>query len=358
MTGSHNSDHRRPVREIVLWLVISLFALLMFGLIFVLLVRSGFFDIHKPINDSQYKTLWIFIGSALGTVATYIGILLTHSHNRASLERQNLETVVQGLKLISTRKGNYATKGRVAGSLAALVHLGHPVIAMRVLSTAWDDGAVDLATAVWLINEVLTTGSESSRFEASHLLCKHAADLCSTKTGAEGEFEWPRVLREKWPIDVPKSGRFELLFAIAGVLLSRDKTWWNNDDDWALVLLDEAMRKDPDLLLQWCSSRLLRPVIDGYVIPGYRRDDIRLRWRDGYKYLVDIQKDIETFRKTNKGARTTATTNALVERLEAWASLKEAQSKQLANRSELSSIAMTIRQWSHRGQRRAGALWL
>jgi hypothetical protein len=56
----------------------------------------------------------------------------------------------------------YPTKAAVAGAIAALIHLEHPVIAMRCLEAAWDDNAVDRGTAAWLISEVYEKGTLDS----------------------------------------------------------------------------------------------------------------------------------------------------------------------------------------------------
>lgn len=156
------------------WHVAFLFAFILLcavlALIVTLLVRSGFFRFGAPITNTQYKALWTFLASALGAAVALIGLTLTSSHDnrvlalqsvarREAEDRQKLQTVVQGLQLISTSEGEYEVSAQVAGSLAALVHLGHPVIAMRALRAAWSDGPVDVDTAVWLINEVLESGS-------------------------------------------------------------------------------------------------------------------------------------------------------------------------------------------------------
>jgi hypothetical protein len=289
------------------WAFVVLFVAPIYALIVVLLLRSGFFKFSAPINDNQYKVLWTFVATALGTAATVIGLLLTQSHNRRTLafqrdvenrkllaeaeaeRRQKLDTVVKGLELVSSSEGKYAVLARVAGSLAALVHLGHPVIAMRALSAAWRDGSVDLATAVWLINEVLEHGSPASQLEACRLLFRHAGTMCDKDDDHAGDFEWPEALNTTWPADVPKAGRFEILFAIVEVVLSREKRWWGRyRDGWAVVLLDEAMKKDPDPVLRDCACHLAGALIESYD----DTQDIWLPWRDGHKDLTAIREDV------------------------------------------------------------------
>jgi hypothetical protein len=305
------------------------------ALIAILLIRSGFFKFAAPITNTQYKALWTFLASALGAAVTLIGLTLTHSHNARTLalqadvanrqsmaeqeveNRQKLETVVKGLQLISTAEGKYAVSAQVAGSLASLVHLRHPVVAMRALRAAWSDGQVDVGTAVWLINEVLLDGSAASQVEASALLCEHAADLCNGQKGREGELAWPAVLYTEWPTNPPKACRFGILFTIARVVLSKNRAWWGYKYDWSVVLLDEAMKKDPDPVLKDCACHLLRPIVESYAAKSIVRNDIQLPWGDGVKKLPEIEKGV----RDHKGVgRITAETRDLVKELEGWRS--------------------------------------
>jgi hypothetical protein len=303
------------------------------ALIAILLIRSGFFNFAAPITNTQYKALWTFLASALGAAVTLIGLTLTHSHNARTLalqadvanrqsmaeqeveSRQKLETVVKGLQLISTAEGKYAVSAQVAGSLASLVHLRHPVVAMRALRAAWSDGQVDVGTAVWLINEVLVDGSPASQVEASALLCEHAADLCNSQKGRKGEVTWPSVLYTEWLTHPPRACRFEILFTIVRVVLSRDKAWWGYNYDWAVVLLDEAMKKDPDPVLRDCACHLLRPVVESYASKSNVRKDIQLPWGDGVKKLPEIEKGVIDHQGVG---RITAETRNLVKELEGW----------------------------------------
>jgi hypothetical protein len=303
------------------------------ALIVVLLIRSGFFKFGAPITDTQYKALWTFLASALGAAVTLIGLTLTSSHNARTLalqsdmenrksiavndaeNRQKLQAAVEGLQLISTSEGRYAVSAQVAGSLATLVHLGHPVIAMRVLRAAWSDGPVDVDTAVWLINEVLEKGSRESQFEASSLLCEHAADLCDGRDGHEGEFSWPSLLYNKWPIDQAKVCRFEILFAVVRVVISKTKDWWGFQYDWSLALLDEAIEKDPDAVLKNCARHLLEPLAKSYAVGYDLRSEIKLPWGDQTKDLSAI----ENRTLYHQGIeRITKKTQDLVEELKRW----------------------------------------
>jgi hypothetical protein len=303
------------------------------ALIVILLIRSGFFKFGTPITDTQYKALWTFLASALGAAVTLIGLTLTRSHNARTLalqsdvanrtliaerdaeNRQKLQAAVEGLQLVSTNEGKYAVSAQVAGSLAALVHLGHPVIAMRALRAAWSDGPVDVDTAVWLINEVLDKGSRESQVEASSLLCEHAADLCDDRDGHEGEFSWPALLYAEWPTRPLRACRFEILFAIVRVVLSKARPWWGYEYDWSLVLLDEAMERDPDPVLKNCARHLLRPLAESYAADFNRRSEVRLPWGDATKDLSAIERRASD---PQGDGRTTKKTQDLIAKLERW----------------------------------------
>lgn len=167
------------------WLVLVAFLLVpLYAVSVAVAIRSDLFDLEKgPIGDKEITAIWAFIASGLATGGTIVGLLLTKSYNDRTLERTTLDTVVKGLELLVNDDGTYAKKAKIAGSLAALVHLGHPTIAMRTLSIAWGEGAVDNATACWLLSEVFKGGSEQSQLEASELLYRHANDLTTDEPG-------------------------------------------------------------------------------------------------------------------------------------------------------------------------------
>jgi hypothetical protein len=159
------------------WAVLILIALPLYAIAVALVVRSQVFAFGRSsLSTGDVQALWAFIASGVTASLTLVGLLLTRSHNRRTLalqieaeRRLVLETVVKGLDLVAPTE-TYAPSAKIAGALAALVHLDHPVIAMRTLGAAWGDGVVDSASAVWLINEVFERGSKHSQLEAATLL--------------------------------------------------------------------------------------------------------------------------------------------------------------------------------------------
>lgn len=322
------ADHRAPpdaeplrvrATSIRNWLTVAAYVFLG-AFVVVILALMGYLLIwtifsRKGISDAQYKALWVFIGSALATSVTLISLLISKAQNERAFafrqeteardraaqavaeSRQTLDTVVRCLDLVTAPDGNYAPTARIAGSLAALIHLHHPVIAMRTLSAAWMDKKVDSSTAVWLIGEVLASESTSttSKAEAARLLYDHAGDLCGSAEGPKGEFAWPDVLWTRWLKDLPREARFEILFAAVSVLLSRPENWWGPTDGWVAVLLDEALLNDDDRAIRESAWHLLRAFISEYKPRG-----ARWPWRDSFKTPQDIAKHLRSYKTTKR----------------------------------------------------------
>jgi hypothetical protein len=255
------------------------------GLSGAVVIRSDLFDLQKgAIGDKEISAIWAFIASGLATGATIVGLLLTRSYNDRALERTTLDTVVKGLELLVNGDGTYAKKAKIAGSLAALVHLGHPTIAMRTLSVAWDEGAVDAATACWLISEVFKEGSEQSQLEASKLLYQHADDLT---TNEPGRFDWPPVIATDWPQSLSIDVRGFNLFALFRLLLSRPKSWWGFETNDLILVLEEARCNDKFEYIRDMSATALRPIVE-----AYPDQNVAWMWKGKIKDLAVIRKEV------------------------------------------------------------------
>jgi hypothetical protein len=234
------------------WGVLIVIVLPLFAITIALVLRSHVFALNgKALSSEDVRALYAFMGSGIAAAVTLVGLLFTRSHNKRTLALQKeaetrlaLDTVVKSLDLVATSE-TYAPKAKIAGSLAALVHLNHPIIAMRTLGAAWMDKAIDVPSAIWLINEVFERGSDQSKLEAATLLDVHATELC---TDTRGIFFWPVSVEYTWPMEMRLAARLRLLRAIMTTLLSRSVVWWRNGGraGWALTLLDEAVQHDPD----------------------------------------------------------------------------------------------------------------
>jgi hypothetical protein len=253
-----------------------------------LIIRSGLFNLQdRSISGEEIKALWAFIAAGLATGGTVVGLLLTRSYNDRTLQQTTLDTVVKGLELLVNDDGSYAKRPKVAGALAALVHLGHPVIAMRTLSPAWEEGAVDPATASWLISEVFKTGSPQSQAEAAELLFRHASELTSDE---KGKFHFPDVLMTEWPQHLTSDVRGYNLLSIIKLLVSRKRDWWGTESNWIILILDEIRLHDGSGYLRYIAASALKPIAD-----TYPEQESIWRTKGGERRLSEIRTELSAF---------------------------------------------------------------
>jgi hypothetical protein len=210
-------------------------------------VRLGYKALTgPPPSDNALKAMWGFAGGAVAAGVTLTGLWFTRAQADRTDQRLALDTTVNSLKLLAAGEGEgYAPHGVVAGAIATLVHLHHPVIAMRALGACWNDGAVDVPSATWLISEIFVLGDEQAQLEAAAMLDAHAHELCADTPGT---FSWPAAIEYSWPRMAPLPARLRVLRAVLRVLPSKDRSWWRDGgrDGWAAWLLREAMRHDDD----------------------------------------------------------------------------------------------------------------
>lgn len=269
--------------SILLWLSVVLFVILpLYAVAVTLAIRSNVFNwTDKSLSPDEYKALWTFLASGLTAVVTSIGLLLTRSHNQRTLALQKdiedqrlrtqveadkrlaLDTAVKSLELVGSPDGTYLAPARIAGALATLVHLEHPVIAMRTLDSAWNEGVVDAATGCWLIGEVFKspTSSKASMVEASRILNSHSTQLCGE---VPGDFSWPAAIYEDWPKRIPFEARVQNLSSILITLTSQDKAWWGTTYNWAVVLLHVILTSDKDHGIRTTAAYALQPLLETY----------------------------------------------------------------------------------------------
>ena len=242
-----------------------------YGLVAAVVIRSGLWHLHgSPFNDEQFKALLLFLGTALGTTATLIGLLVTRASAARSLLQQQLDTAVQALNLIRYETG-YAAKAVVSGALATLVHLGHPVIAMRTLQTAWRDDAVDVKTAVWLIDQVLATTASTasagdlvaSKQEAVEMLNANLAQL--VHDDRPGDVDWP-LSAVAWPKDLDQQTGWRLLQTLLELLTGNPAQWWTRDGltwSWTIYALDQLVQDhSADALLRSEAARYGKKLLE------------------------------------------------------------------------------------------------
>ena len=192
-----------------LWVVLGFLLLSLIAVAVFLLARMDFFS-GQPLTDEEIKSLWAFLGVALGAVVTLIGTLLTEQHNRRTAvltreagererlakqaqqildnqaeKRLTLDTVAKLLELI-TDAGGYARPARVGGAIATLVELEGGTVALRILGELWGADAVDSGTAVWLIDRVLSGDRpDEEQTDAAELLASYAPKLVPSSNDAD-----------------------------------------------------------------------------------------------------------------------------------------------------------------------------
>jgi hypothetical protein len=235
-----------------MWAVLGLLLLSLIALAVLLLFKLNVFS-SKELETDQFKSLWTFLGVALGAVVTLIGTLLTEQHNRRTdaqtreaaqreaLEREKqdalakqaeerltLDTITRTLELIAT-DGQYAEPSQIAGAIATMMELGKATIALRVLGKLWAGEKVDTSTAVWLIDRILkqasTPTNEGDQVQAATLLALNASKLFPTKNDQDQDwYEWPTMLDSSWPSYLPFLARNAIqvtaIRALQGVRLS------------------------------------------------------------------------------------------------------------------------------------------
>jgi hypothetical protein len=180
---------------------------------------------------------------------------MTRAQNIRLVAQQNLETAVKGIDLIRA-DDKYAPRAAVAGGLATLVRLGHAIIAVRCVAAALADEAVDIASAVWLVDEALARGDAQTQIEAADLLWRNAERL--VPEDKPGTFHWPARWIEDWRVDVPLDARISLCMAALVAYNSRTRVWWREHDD-VLSIAYAAMSEetDPNLRAQWAKVVLV-----------------------------------------------------------------------------------------------------
>jgi len=323
------------------WTAFFVFLILpLYAIAVTISIRSNLFRLGaEPLSNDQLKSVWTFLAAGLAASATVLGALLTKSHNdrtfdlqRASEERQQvlstetnerlkMDSVISGLNLIC-HEDKYSPKAATAGGLAALVQLGHPIIAMRALAAALPDGAVDNDTATWLISQVLTTtvttgtpqDLNAARQEAAALLQVYAPRF--TVTAEKGLWAWPDAVTTQWPSGLPQNCAFNLLVALSELLLSQTRDWWRGYDQWVLFTVDEAIRRERDVVVRTCAAylgRAMLEVFDHEIFAGLNENRPR----------SEIEHDIDAAIQEEAGASQIGI-DLVIERIRAWDEGKDA----------------------------------
>jgi hypothetical protein len=131
---------------------------------------------------------------------------------------------------------------------------------MRALHSCWRDGAVDPASAAWVISAVFNTDDGDAQREAAGMLDAHAIALCADEPGV---FYWPPALEYRWIPAAQEPTRLHVFRAVLRVLQSRLVEWWINGGrlGWGAALLYDAIQTDPDPYLRGHAAKAVAVLL-------------------------------------------------------------------------------------------------
>jgi hypothetical protein len=248
-----------------------------------------------PPKGDALKPIWAFLAAAATAAVALTGVFFTRAQSARTEERLALDTAVNGLKLLMTEDGTrYAVPGVVAGAVATLVHLKHPVIAMRALAACWEDNAVDAPSATWLISEIFELHAHPAQLEAAAMLDAHAHELCRE---AAGSFSWPASIEFRWIPNAPLPARLRVLRAVLRTLVSKEPGWWRQGgrQGWAFALFHHALQTDKNNDIKAHAASAL-----ACLVPLLRSSGLTLiQSLDDWISIRDIEEDV-----TNAPAKT------------------------------------------------------
>jgi hypothetical protein len=130
-----------------------------------------------------------------------------------------------------------------------MIQLGGGTVALRVLGQLWNASAVDTETAVQLVNRVLTDPDAlpDEKNDGADLLVKNVSKLVPPADSRESVgLEWPDVLSEGWPLELPSEARNSLLILASSILLEREPAFWRDASEMRPIftLLEVVTRDD------------------------------------------------------------------------------------------------------------------
>ncbi|MGE5827344.1 MAG: hypothetical protein ACM30G_03145 [Micromonosporaceae bacterium] len=276
------------------WVVPTIWAVLGVILLTLLLLGASLLIKTDPfsggdLSDDENKSLWAFLGVALGAAVTLIGTLLADQNNRrtAALAREaaereevgkrreealkvdaekrlKLDTVVKTLELISADDPS-SSKARNAGAIATMTQLHGGPVALRVLAELWADQKVDTDTAIWLIDRILEDPeSAGSEVEAACYLLARKADRLIPARGDQTQDwnEWPTTLTNSWPSRLSRSAKVSILVAVVNVLLARGPDYWRDYSPAVVATALKGLLDDGDGQISDAAAAILRALRD------------------------------------------------------------------------------------------------
>lgn len=183
-----------------------------------------------------------------GTVS-FIGIEVKRSLDERHLQlgreaeaRLKLESTIKAVELF---KGGFAaaSPAEKAGAVFALACLSQHEFAIRLLGPLWQDGEIDLPSAVWIIEECLESGSQRAKEASSLLLWQNASRL---EDRSEVSINFPEYSEENQSKD-PLEVRNNVLAALLTLISSKPPNDWTSHQVAGLIgPLYQTIQRDPD----------------------------------------------------------------------------------------------------------------
>ena len=252
------------------WILPAALLLVPYTLALYYIATSHWLSASNVNNADTTKAILAFLATGVTAAITMIGLLLTAEHNRSTRNQLALDTAVKSLGLI---EGDQAeSKALVGGAIASLVHLGHPIIAIRVLDSAWESNAVHSASACWLIGEVLERDHDRAAIEAAALL-RSNVDKLACHLNEPCEYYWPPTLYRGWRYRLPWRARVDLVMTAVELILCRPRAWWAKGElIWILLLLNSIQDKERDRDLCFSAAAVALLVCDFFDAQDVYRD--------------------------------------------------------------------------------------
>lgn len=179
------------------------------------------------------------LGVVVTTLGSVIGLSLKQSIDRRTLEisqaehkRQQMETALQTVKLLTLDGGSAAPVTQISAALLVLARLGEVMLAVDLAAEMWPKGQVTSSAATRLIDCAFTTKDPALHRDAALLLYNNFKRL--DKEG--NQYEWPTCL-ERWPPKLDDEARRTLLRALTDWAADGEP---KHPDDLRLRLLRET----------------------------------------------------------------------------------------------------------------------
>jgi hypothetical protein len=185
-----------------------------------------------------------------------VGLSLKQSVDRRTLQlsqadqrRQQMETAMQTVRLMTLDSGAAAPRAQVSAALLVLARLGEISLAVDLAAELWPGDHLTSSTAVRIIGDALTGSDLPLQRDAALLLMNNVGRL----DVAENQWEWPACL-DSWPASLDPEARMAIAVALSKWIEARPPS---RPGDFRLGLLRQALDRDPGQEVRKVASALI-----------------------------------------------------------------------------------------------------